>query len=241
VEADEMSEDEVKYGQFCPVAKASEIITTRWTPLVLRELISGSSHFNEIHRGVPLMSRGLLSRRLKELEQWGVISKTTGADAQTTEYHLTEAGQQLTPIIVALGHWGKKWVESALESGDWDAGVLMWDMKKRIDTNALPTGRTVIHFDYEDASDEMRLWWLVADESGIDLCQQDPGFEVNLYVSTDVQTMAQVWIGKQALRSALDDDSIYVSGDKGLRDTIGSWLLLALVTEVRGQLTWTDT
>lgn len=224
--------EEVKYGQFCPVAKAAEIVTTRWTLLILRELISGSHHFNEIHRGVPLMSRGLLAKRLKDLENWRVISKTLVGEHQMPEYHLTSAGEQLGPIIVALGHWGRDWVESAADGDDWDAGVLMWDMKKRIDQSALPDRRIVIHFDYEDATDEMRLWWVVADESGVDLCQQDPGFDVDLYVNTDVRTMAEVWIGKESLKTSIADDLIVLTGDKALSETIDQWLLLAQVTEI---------
>jgi len=231
-----MTSDEIQYGQFCPVAKASEIVTTRWTPLILREMISGSTHFNEIHRGVPLMSRGLLSKRLKDLEGWGVITKKVGDDPQSTEYLLTEAGHQLTPIIMALGHWGRRWVESALEGGDWDAGVLMWDMKRRIDHTALPDGRTVLHFDFADATAEMRVWWVVVDGSGTDLCQADPGFDVNLYINTDVHTMAEVWIGKRPLKAAIGDGKIQLTGDRVLRDTIDRWLMLALVARAKNPL-----
>jgi len=144
---------QVSYGQFCPVAKASELLARRWTPLVMRELISGSAGFNEIHRGVPLMSRALLSQRLKELEAAGVIRHD-----DTPAYRLTEAGEELAPVIIAMGVWGQRWVESATDGPDWDAGVLMWDMRRRIDTAALPPGRTLLQFDYADAPAEMRRW-----------------------------------------------------------------------------------
>ena len=223
------------YGQFCPVAKAAEVVTTRWTPLVLRELILGSTRFNEIHRGVPTMSRALLSQRLKELEQVGVIARVLPEGRKSAEYHLTKMGQELKPIIVALGVWGQRWVESAVASNDWDAGALMWDVRRRIDVSALPETRTVIHFDYEDAPKELSAWWVVVDNGEVDLCQSDPGFDVDLFVVSDVRTMARVWIGKQSLTGAIDDEAIFVTGDRQLRTSITSWLLLAKVTEAAQQ------
>lgn len=175
--------DRTGYSQFCPVAKAAEILTTRWTPLVLRELISGSSGFNEIHRGVPLMSRALLARRLRDLIASGVVVR------EHADYRLTEAGEALGPVIISMGLWGRRWVESAADGPDWDAGVLMWDMRRRIDTAALPPGRTVVQFDYSDAPPELRRWWLLIEDDDVDLCQSDPGFEVDLYIATTVRVM----------------------------------------------------
>ena len=220
-----------EYGQFCPVAKAAEVVTTRWTPLILRELISGSSRFNEIHRGVPLISRALLSKRLKELRAAGVIERRQPEGAQASEYRLTSAGEELRPIIVALGVWGQRWVESALESQDWDAGVLMWDMRRRIDTSVLPEGRTVMQFEYPDAPAELRRWWLVVEGGEVDLCQSEPGFEVDLHVTTSVPVMANVWIGRTSLARALDDEDIVLFGDAELRKSIGRWLMLAKVIQ----------
>lgn len=225
----------VRYGQFCPVAKASEVITTRWTPLVLRELISGSCRFNDIHRGVPLMPRGLLSKRLKELQAAGVIERRRRDGSRTPEYRLTRSGEALRPIIVALGVWGQQWVESALDSRDWDAGVLMWDMRRRIDAAALPDGRTVLQFEYSDAPAELRRWWLIAEGGEVDLCQSDPGFEVDLYVTATVPAMAKVWIGQRSLARAVDEEEIVLFGDAGLRRTMERWFRLSVVTEAAKQ------
>lgn len=223
----------ISYGQFCPVAKASEIITTRWTPLVLRELICGARHFNEIRRGVPLMSPSLLSKRLKELEAAGVVNRIGEGGARTnTEYRLTDAGEELRPVIVALGIWGQRHVESAIDSNDWDAGALMWDMRREIDIGAMPAGRNVIQFEYADAPKEARLWWLVIENGEVDLCQSDPGYEPDLFVTTDVRTMARVWIGKDSLAEAIEDDRIEVIGAAALRKTITSWLKLAVIAQV---------
>lgn len=221
-------EDVAGYGQFCPVAKAAEIITTRWTPLILREMICGSSRFNEIHRGVPLMSRTLLSRRLRELESAGVILKTGAA---SPEYRLTEMGEELRPVIVALGAWGLKWVESAYDGDEWDAGVLMWDIRRRIDVGLRGGRRCVLQFEYDDAPAEMRLWWLVIENGSVDLCQKDPGHDVDLYVGSSVRKMARVWIGRESLVHALEAEEIELIGDRDLIRSMKRWFKLAVVAE----------
>ncbi|QKT03890.1 helix-turn-helix transcriptional regulator [Ectothiorhodospiraceae bacterium 2226] len=218
--------DRTGYGQFCPVAKASEVLTRRWTPLILRELISGSSGFNEIHRGVPLMSRPLLARRLRELVTHGIVERGGGG-----AYRLTEAGEALGPIIIAMGLWGRRWVESAADGPDWDAGVLMWDMRRRIDTGVLPPGRTVVQFDYSDAPPELRRWWLLIEDGDVDLCQSDPGFEVDLYITTSVRVMGPIWIGQRPLAPAIQRDEIRVHGRHDLARSVGRWLKLSAIAE----------
>ncbi len=220
-------EDVASYGQFCPVAKAAEIITTRWTPLILRELVCGSSRFNEIHRGVPLMSRTLLSRRLRELEAAGVIRKADGASPQ---YRLTEMGEELRPVIIALGAWGLKWVESAYDGDEWDAGVLMWDIRRRVEVNVLGD-RRVLQFEFGDAPAEMRLWWLVIENGSADLCQKDPGRDIDLYVGSSVCKMARVWIGREPLAAAIETEEIELTGDRDLIRSMPRWFRLAVVAE----------
>lgn len=211
-------------NQFCPVAKASEILTTRWTPLILREVVCGSCRFNEIHGGVPLMSRALLARSLRELVAAGVLyQEEQGA------YQLTEAGEALRPIIIAMGVWGRQWVESAADGPDWDAGVLMWDMRRRTDTDALPPGRTVLQFDYRDAPAEMRCWWLLIEDGDVDLCQSDPGCDVDLYIASTVRQMSRVWIGQRSLAAALKHDEIRVHGRLDLERSMPQWFMLSVV------------
>lgn len=225
----------VGYGQFCPVAKAAEVLATRWTPLILRELISGSSGFNEIRRGVPLMSRPLLSRRLKELQAADIVEHSRAHDSATAAYRLTAAGEELRPIIVAMGLWGQRWVESHPDGPDWDAGVLMWDMQRRIDTRELPTRRVVLQLEFTDAPIEMRRWWLLIEDHAVDLCQADPGFAVDLYITSKVREMGRVWIGKRSLRGALADDSIVLHGDVQLARTIYRWLALSAIAEAAAE------
>ncbi len=221
-------QDTANYGQFCPVAKAAEIITTRWTPLILREMICGSRRFNEIHRGVPLMSRTLLSRRLRELESAGVIKKVRKS---LPEYWLTEMGEELRSVMIALGAWGLKWVESAYDGDEWDAGVLMWDIRRRIDVSQMDDRRIVLQFEYDDAPPEMRLWWLVIENRSADLCQKDQGHDVDLYINTSVRKMARVWIGKDSLARALEAEEIELIGDRELIQSMKRWFKLAVVAE----------
>ena len=214
------------------MAKAVDIIGERWTPLVLRELLQGSSRFNEIKRGVPLMSTALLSKRLKDLARAGVVDRVPVAGSRLHEYRLTPAGEELRPIIVALAVWGHKWVEDRLGRDDLDAGVLMWDIRRRIDTAALPAGRTVVRFEFPDAPKTMRLWWLVMEAGEVDLCQSDPGHEEDLFIRVDLHTMTEVWLGQLPFKTALRDGRIEAIGDRQLERTLTSWLRLSVFQEV---------
>jgi hypothetical protein len=176
--------------------------------------------------GRPLMSRALLSRRPRELAANGIVARN---DAGT--YRLTEAGEALGPIVIGMGLWGQRWVESAADGPDWDAGVLMWDMRRRIDTDILPPGRTVVRFDYSDAPPELRRWWLLIEDQDVDLCQSDPGFDVDLYIATSVRVMGPVWIGQRPLAPAIERESIRVHGRRDLARTVGRWLKLSVIAE----------
>src|SRR5215475_8178941 len=166
------------YWQFCPVAMAAEILCTRWTIVVLREMFAGSTRFNELRRGVPRMSPALLSRRLKELEEAGIIGRArTGADIG--EYHLTESGRELQPLVEAFGIWGQRRIEAKLSLKHLDADLLMWDMRRSLNVTPMPTQRSVIEFVYPGLPAARRRYWLVVDpKDGVDLCKIDPGFEV---------------------------------------------------------------
>ena len=214
------------------MAKAIDIIGERWTPLVLRELLAGGRRFNEIRRGVPLMSPALLTKRLKDLERCGVIDRVPVEGTRAHEYRLTAAGEELRPIIAALAVWGLKWVEDRLGKEDLDAGVLMWEIRGRIDMAALPAARTVLRFEFSDAPRTSRLWWLVVEGGDTDLCQSDPGYDVDLYLSTDLRTMTEVWLGRIPLRAALRDGGIEVLGERSLERSLASWLRLSKVFEV---------
>ena len=157
------------YGQFCPVAMAAEIVCSRWTALVIRELISGSTRFNDLRRGVPLMSPTLLSKRLKELEAAGVIVSVPTGQPGIVEYKLTAAGEDLRPVVMALGIWGHRWVESKLSLKNLDPSLLMWDLRRNLDPTPMPAKRCTINFTFPEVSAAKRSWWLVIADGEVDL------------------------------------------------------------------------
>jgi DNA-binding HxlR family transcriptional regulator len=217
------------YKQFCPVAMAAEILCTRWTIVLLRELIVGSTRFNDLRRGVPRMSPALLSQRLKELEAANVISRTPStSEPGIFEYHLTKAGRELEPLVQAFGVWGQRWVDSELSLQNLDAPLLMWDMRRNLKLDPLPKGRNVIQFQYPELPMGTRSWWLiVSPEAGVDLCSIDPGFDVDLYVSTDLRTMTAIWMGLDTVRAAVRTERMHLTGDRTLAAKMQNWLGLS--------------
>ena len=192
------------YKQFCPVAMAAEILCTRWTVVLLRELIAGSTRFNALRRGVPRMSPALLSQRLKELEAVGIITRqASGTEPGVLEYLLTEAGRELGSVVEAFGIWGQRWVATELSLRNLDASLLMWDMRRNLDPRPMPKGRRVIQFRYPALPPAQRAWWLMVEpEAEVDLCSVDPGFDVDLYISTDLRTMTAIWMGLDTVSAA---------------------------------------
>src|ERR1700749_3730450 len=188
---------EGSYNQFCPVAMAAEILCTRWTIVLLRELVAGSTRFNELRRGVPRMSPALLSKRLKNLEAAGIVTRSRVAGGPDLfEYRLTDAGRDLTPVIEAVGVWGQRWIETEVSLENLDPNLLMWDMRRNIDPKPMPKRRNVIQVIFTDQKEARRNWWLIVEpEQGVDLCSVDPGFDVDLYLTTDLHTMTRIWMG----------------------------------------------
>ena len=221
------------YGQFCPVAKASELLAERWTLLVVRELLCGSTRFNEIQRGVPLMSRSLLAKRLRELEAAGVIERRRGADGRGSAYHLTDAGEELRPIVMGMGAWGQRWARSDLSRDDLDPRLLMWDMQRNIDTNALPPERVVVRFRFTDVAPKLpRVTWLILDRAGVDVCYRDPGFDVDLVVSGKLRAMVGVWMGDTSLAAMLRARELSLEGASAYTRGFGGWLRRSLFADV---------
>ena len=213
------------YGQFCPVAKGAEVFGERWTALVLRELLCGSTHFSDLHRGVPLMSRSLLSQRLKQLEQIGVVHRRLGK--RGPEYHLTDAGREFAPIVQYLGEWGQRWFRTKFGKEELDVTLLVWDMRRNVKAEAFPAERISVQFDFSDQPVSKRTWWLVTDRGEVDLCATNPGFEVGLFVTTDLRAMTRIWLGDLPLRSAINSGQIELEGSRDLRQRFEQWLGLS--------------
>ena len=217
----------IGYGQFCPVAMAAEILCTRWTVLVLRELCAGSTRFNELRKGVPRMSPTLLSKRLKELEAAGVIARAPSSEPGVYEYRLTRSGQDLKEIVMSMGVWGQRWIETKTSLKNLDPSLLMWDMRRNLDPTPIPLRRSVIQFLYPELSPGKREWWLIVDGGETDLCSVDPGFDVDLFVETDLRTMTAIWMGLTTVREEMGRGRLHLSGDSKLRSSIQTWLGLS--------------
>lgn len=212
------------YGQFCPVAQTAEILTERWTPLVVRELLTGSHRFNDLRRGVPLMSPSLLSARLKTLESCGVVERVR-KEGQI-EYHLTDAGQQLRPIIELMGQWGYRYAHRDYTKEQLDPSLLMWDVRRRIDHAQVPHGSAVVRFEFAKTAAARRRWWLLIRDADADLCLSDPGHDTDLHVRTDVASLTDVWMGRRRLGAALRDKSVALEGTRSHVRAFPRWFSL---------------
>jgi DNA-binding HxlR family transcriptional regulator len=222
------------YGQFCPVAMAAELVCTRWTPLVLRELMAGSTRFNDLRRGVPRMSPALLSKRLKELEQAGIIERHGEPDSGSHDYRLTRAGRDLRPVVETLGIWGQRWLETRVSLRNLDPSLLMWDMRRNLDPTPMPERRSTIQFLYPELQPSQQNWWLVVEPGvGADLCSADPGFDIDLYVETDLRTMTAIWMGLATVEQEVRAGRMQLTGDGGLRHAMQRWLGLSVFARER--------
>jgi DNA-binding HxlR family transcriptional regulator len=215
------------YGQFCPIAMAAEIVCSRWTMLVLREMLCGSTRFNDIRRGVPRMSPTLLSKRLKELAEAGLVVERKRDRAGTVEYILTDAGNDLRDIIMSLGVWGQRWVETSISLKNLDPSLLMWDMRRNLAPSSLPDRRCTVQFVYPELSAGQKKWWLVIEGGQVDLCKVDPGYDVDLYVNGSLRSMTSVWMGVSTLKTEIEAGDIVLTGDKAVARSMHGWLGLS--------------
>jgi DNA-binding HxlR family transcriptional regulator len=217
------------YQQFCPVAKAMELLDERWTMLVVRELVTGSRHFNELRRGVPRISPALLSKRLHQLVRAGVLQRQP--DGNRVQYVLTPAGRELQPVIEALGTWGMRWI-GHLGDEDLDPQLLLWDMHRNVDGGAVPAGRTVVQFSFPDLPAETRDWWLLITPDAVDVCDVDPGYPVAVTVTSALRRMVEIWRGDLGWSDALRSGAVEVTGVAALRRALPRWFTLSTFATV---------
>jgi DNA-binding HxlR family transcriptional regulator len=216
------------YGEFCPIAKASELFATRWTPLVLRELMLGAHSFNDIHRGVPLMSRALLVERLRQLEENGIVEKRARVGNPGCEYRLTPSGEAFHDVLRDLSRWGLSHGRDRLTASDLNPGLLMWRMRKRMDPSALPDHRVVIRFEFTGvprSRTKLRIMWLILERAGADVCLKDPGFSVDLTVRGDLEIFTRLYLGHLEWKD-LAGKAISIEGDRRMARDFPRWLRL---------------
>lgn len=216
-----------RYGQFCPVAKSAEIIGDPWSILIVRELLLGSSRFSVLQRGLPRISPTVLNTRLKQLATRGVLVKHRLSGQRGHEYRLTAAGRELSAVVDALAVWGMRWARDEMDPRDHDVSFLMFDIQRRIDTTAFPDGETVVCFLITDAKKPFRRWWLICRGADVDLCYEDPGKDVDCYVTATAADLIGTWMGDVPLPVALKSEMIQVSGERQVCRAFAKWFVLS--------------
>lgn len=217
------------YGEFCALTLASEILANRWTPLIVRELLAGHSRFNELHRRLPRISRSILAQRLRRLEREGILYRRVGPDGRTSAYLLTPAGREVEEVVASLREWGKRWVLGEPNPENLDPGLILWWMRRRIDRSVLPEGRVVVGFVFSGARSD-RLW-LVLEREEVSVCLHHPGFDEDLIVRADVETMFRVWLAQITLEEAMDSDGVQIEGPPRLARAFADWILGSHIVE----------
>ena len=213
----------MKYSQFCPLAKATEILGERWTILIIRELLLGGRRFNELQRGLGDISPALLTARLKSLEEQGLVARRRITGQRGFEYVPTTACEALLPIVVSLGEWGLNWARHLLVDADFDVEFLMFYLERSVDPAQLPGEQTVIRFQFNDLT-EQRNWWLLVCDNQVQICITPPPRDVDVYFTTTVRTMHDVWMGDRTYRDAVQTDDLIIEGEPALTRNVSSWL-----------------
>jgi DNA-binding HxlR family transcriptional regulator/putative sterol carrier protein len=224
-----------RYNQFCPVAKAAEIFCERWTPLILRDLGLGSTRFSELQRGVPLASPTLLTQRLRELEAEGVIMRRRSPDGRSWTYHLTRAGEELIPIVTALGVWGQRWSRRTLRKDEQDVMLLLWELEQFAHPECLGKERTIIEFEFTDQPQHKRRWWFLNDGGHCELCVKPPDREAQLYVTVSLPDMIRIWRGDISVASAIACGRMKLHGTTRVRKAFRAWLGICPLAHVKSQ------
>lgn len=215
-----MGEREAGYGQYCPISRAIEVLGERWTVLIVRDLLCGTTRFNDLARGLPGLSRTLLAKRLRQLEQAEIVERLDG------EYHLTPAGQDLRGVVFGLGEWAARWQFGDPRESELDPDLLMWWVHGRLDFSSLPDRRVVLGFRFPDVA---RRFWIVKDAAGPSVCSADPGYEVDVQVESDLAVLYKVFLGRLDLRAAMGDGSVSLQGPPALVRRMPDVLQLSVV------------
>jgi len=220
------------YGQFCPVARATELLGEKWTILILRELFLGSHRYNEFQRALCRISPSLLTKRLKQLEAAGIVVRKAQQGRKGYDYFLTPVGKELAPIVEHLAIWGMRWARGQLDDNELDVEFLMWDIQRRLQTDKLDDGETILCFIF-DSLTTFKNWWLVIRDGEVDLCTENPGKDVDLYIRTTLRCLVEIWNGDVDIKAALNNERIKTQGSAQLAKTMPDWLGICLYADIR--------
>jgi DNA-binding HxlR family transcriptional regulator len=213
------------YGQFCPIAKAAEILAERWTLLIVRELLSGSTRFNALERGLPGIPRALLAKRLRSLAQAGIVEHRQFSEGAPAEYRLTPTGEELRPLVMGIGEWGQRWLNDTTVDEELDTDLLMWDIHRRINTDVLPDHQVVMQVEFSGA--RQRTYWLVLEREEPSVCYEPPNFDVDVVLEADTMALHRVWLGRLDFHQACRSGALRLEGPRELVRAIPDWLALS--------------
>lgn len=213
----------MEYGQFCPIAKASEVIGEKWTILIIRELLMGGTRFNELQRGLSMISPTILAKRLNSLVDHNLVIKKKIPGQKGYEYFPTKSCKELQPVIKSLGEWGMRWARGNMLDTDYDVELLMLYLQRSIQRDRLVGNETVIRFKFTDI-EESSDWWVIADREAVDVCNKDPVKDVDVYFTSSVRTLVDIWMGDLSYKMAVRDGLLKVVGPKTMTRDIFTWM-----------------
>lgn len=229
----------MSYGQFCPIAKAMEILGEKWTLLIVRELLMGSTRFNDFQRGLPQISPTLLSKRLHSLGDNGILVKRRAPNQKSFEYHPTESCRELMAVMERIGAWGMRWARSMLNEDDFDIELLMLYLQRSVQPDKLVGRETVIRFNFTDL-EEFKTWWIVVSGDDVDICVHDPKKEVDVYFNVDLRTMCELWMGDISYKKALADNRLQLLGLPALTRNVSDWLKCSIFAGIPSAIAITE-
>lgn len=222
----------MSHSQFCPLSKAMEILGERWTLLLVRELVFGSTRFSQLQKGLRMMSPSLLTRRLNFLVGEGLVIKKKIPGQKGYEYFPSDCCRELIPVIEQLSQWGMRWARGQMDENDYDLDLLMLHLPRHIDVKKLVGRETIIRFNFADV-DVFPTWWLVVEGEEVDVCVHDPGKEVDVYLNTSLKTLTEIWMGDISYRQAISDQKLKAVGTASLTRNLENWMPVAPYAGIR--------
>lgn len=217
------------FGLYCPTSKACEVLLPRWTIQILGELWGGSTRFNEIKRGLPGISPTLLTKRLKEMQENGLLDRVEDPATGNIDYLRTEKAAELDQVLIGLAKWAQRHIKAEIALEDRDADLLMWNIRRQIEVDALPKRRIVMRFNFSDATSPASTYWLISKPGeSVEICASDPGFDVDLYVETEVRVLTGIYLGRRTFERDVEDGLLFLSGDQRLIKTFRQWLRFSM-------------
>lgn len=221
----------MEYGQFCPVSKAMDLLGERWTLLILRELHMGATRFSELQRGLSLISPTVLTKRLNDLAGAELILRKRIPGQRGNEYFLTQAGKETLPLLKAVGDWGMRWARGNIKDTELDVELLMLYLQRSIKAEMLPGDQSVLRFQFTDL-EKFRDWWLLVKGNQVDICLENPGQEVDIYLTTDLRTMVNCWMGDESYNQAIKEKRLKLMGPTALTRNVQSWITSSMFSGI---------